>query len=123
MAIIITKGAFGRCADVGKYEGRGGLRGYSLEVDAVPRWSSRSKDARLGAKLGVCVVSNAESVTCQGWLAQEQTLWWRKCEPLWGLLMSSRNRESNDCVRIECDGSRISFESKISSEPLKTCKN
>ena len=66
MAVIITEGAFGRCADMGKYERRGGLGGYSLEIDAVPRWSSRGKDARFGAELGVCVVSNAESVTCQG---------------------------------------------------------
>lgn len=31
---------------------------------------------------------------------------------------TSRNRESKDCLRIEWVGSRISFDSRISSLPL-----
>lgn len=30
-------------------------------------------------------------------------------------------RESNDCVRIECEGFRISSDNRISSLPLYTC--
>ena len=118
VAVVITEGAFGGCADVGEDERGGGLGGYPLKIDAIPRWGGRGKDTGLGAKFGVGVVSNAKSVTCWGSQYVSKRRDGREYEPLWGLLMSSRKRESNDCVRIECDGSRISFESKISSDPL-----
>jgi hypothetical protein len=35
---------------------------------------------------------------------------------------TKRSLESNDCVRMECEGSRISFERRISSLPLYTCE-
>jgi hypothetical protein len=72
VAVVIAERALRRCTDMGKDKRGGGLGGYSLEVDTVPSWCGRGKDARLWAKLAVGVVSNSKSITCQGKSADEQ---------------------------------------------------
>jgi hypothetical protein len=120
MAVLLRQIAFGRSADVSEEEGRGRLGRYAREVDAVPCWNRGCEDARFGAQGGRCVVANAEAIavvrapsvlsgvsrSCSGIAEGERT---------------SRRRESNDCVRIECEGFRMSSDNRISSLPLYTC--
>ena len=62
VAVVIAEGAFRGSTNVGENERRGSLRGNSLEVDAVPSWSSRCENAWLGAQFTVCVVSYAKAI-------------------------------------------------------------
>jgi hypothetical protein len=116
MAVRVAEGTFGGCTNVGEDQGRSCLGGYSLQIYAVPGWGGGSENAGLWAKFGVGVVTNAKAIT---WGSQQKLRNGRGGgEPLCGLLKSRRRRESKDWVRIEWVGSRISFESRISSEPL-----
>src|SRR5438132_1371210 len=106
VAVIIAQGALGGGAYVREDQMRGGLGGNSLEVDAVPCWCRRCKYARLWTKFRVCVVSDTKTIPCERSVSSDLGLR-KNNQPLCGLLISKRSRESKDCVSTEWDGSRI----------------
>ena len=63
VAVIITERTFGSGSHMGKDQWRGRLRGYTLQVDAVPGGDGRSEDAWLWAKLWVGIVAYAKAIT------------------------------------------------------------
>jgi hypothetical protein len=110
-----------------------------VEVGAVPGGDGRGEEARSGTELRIGVETYSETIGIV--LATSSVLQTTKrlaggchegkCEPrqaspevrkagseLEERRFTRRRRESNDCLRIEWLGSRISLERRISSLPL-----
>lgn len=118
VAVVLADRAFGSRTDVGKDESGRGLGCDSLQVHAVPGRGRRCEEARRGAQLVVCIETNTEAVGIV--LSSSRVLSSGQLElgGEGGGHITRRSRESKDCLSIECVGSRISLESKISSLPL-----
>jgi len=140
VAVIFAEGAFGGGADMGEDEAGSCLRGDAVEVGAVPRGDSRGEEAWSGAELRIGVEAYSETIgvvlatssvlqttrrlargTHEGSCDRQQASPedWKGGRGIRGeAVFTRRRRESNDCLRIEWLGSRISLERRISSLPL-----